>query len=152
MQLRFSIPGFRKRIEDKIKVLSIRQAWSNGKGIPEVGETLKLKDGSRWIKAGMPGCLRPILVDGKNPVCSGVWPVRIYRNIRSEGLIFLESFFFSQYFDVFSSTLVYNHNKNEDDILNQFAIMDGWNNFSEMFEFFKLRLPLDAFIISWEKR
>jgi hypothetical protein len=158
MQLRFSKPFFRKRIENKIKVLSIRGMWSNGGGIPKVGETLKLKDGSRWIKAGMPGCLKPILVDGKNPVRTGVWPVSFYESdqfSKSSPLywICVESDFFTKlgwelpWIYYYPNSLKANNN-----MLNEFAIMDGWNSFSEMIEFFKPRLPLEAFIICWSEK
>jgi hypothetical protein len=145
MQLRFSKPFFRKRIKDKIKMLSIRKVWSNGGGIPEVGETLKLKDGNRWIKSGMPGCLKPILVDGKNPKCTGVWPVEIAKCPGTD-LIRVETDFL-EFLGGIKIAYHWDGNKESCDILEKFAIMDGWNNFSEMIEFFKL--PLKANIIWW---
>lgn len=158
MQLRFTIPNARYNIERKTKNLSIRKMWSNGKGVPEIGETLKLKDGNRWIRAGMPGCLKPILVDGKNPICTGVWPIKIeiFRGMVISSSLFFIDVMKSEYSRLIHLELLEDKDFNKDDnaMADRFAKMDGWQSFEQMIEYFEKThgLPFDGFINYWGER
>jgi len=152
MQFIFSIPNAREKIEQKIKTFTMRKPWKNGKGIPEIGETLYLKDGRRWIKAGTPGSLQPIYIDGKNPTCTGVWPVEIEIGLYHTTVT---SDFFVQALRYYKNRVQVSRGMNglqdkEQRILKAFATMDGWNNAQEMIDFFKL--PFVGNLIYWGKR
>lgn len=146
---------FREKIENKTKVLTIRAPWKNGKGIPSVGETLYLKDGNRYIKAGNPGSLKPILIDGKNPACKGVWSV----SLNVEGPMFAQSDFFVDILNHNDDFICVGQNwfrrtdpeKEAYKILKKFATMDGWKSPEQMFEFFEetYGLPFTGKLIYW---
>lgn len=147
----FSIPGGRENIENGTKVLTMRRDRKDG-WLPEVGEEFGLTDGSRWKKAGTPGSIQPILIGGKNPVCTGVWPVEIDEfcdAIRVKTKFFKEIMKYS-----FPANRIDSFLKSEKTILNEFAIMDGWNIVDEMFEFFKdhYGLPVKLNLIYWGPR
>lgn len=158
MKFVFTIPNARSKIKQKTKILTMRKPWKNGKGIPKIGETLYLKDGNRWVKAGEPGSLQPIYVDGKNPACTGVWPVEISAGRTS---YYLRSDFLIDVMEYYTNLVDVAIDKNyfseidHSETLDTFAIMDGWNNAREMFDFFTPRMvggKIDLNLIYWGKK
>ena len=165
----FSIPGARENIENGTKVLTMRRDRKDG-WLPEVGEVIKLTDGSRWVKAGEPGSIQPIYINGKNPTCTGVWPVILPVMGNNAGCEIITDFFFDMFnykestyfpdkFDGIKNKIslgekMHGLQNKELKLIRRFATMDGWSTAGEMFQFFKdhYGLPVKLNLIYWGPR
>lgn len=132
-----------------IKTVTIRQIRKDGR-LPEIGQILRKYTGLRT-----PRCMS--IFDFKNgeiePRCTGVWPIEI-GIIKTHWGNFpkVKTKFFTEIMGCNGDELVYSGAISHENILEKFAIMDGWENFDQMIEFFRPRLPLKANIIYWGER
>lgn len=134
---------FKQKIRDRIKTCTIRLPRKDGK-LPKPGQILRKYMSLRTKQ------YEPVFdwegVKGEpeiEPRCINVWPIEI---VRSNNEIQLSSVFFKDflianggYMSRPGNFLYWNaaeKYKKDRDLLNKFAIMDGWNNFEEMLSFF----------------
>jgi len=132
---------FGPKIVDGTKVLTNRVKRKDGKVPAYPGDILYMYTGLRTLQ-----CKR-IFEKGKEKVCTGVWEIRFtpwgldYVRVESNFLI-----------DVLCWRADYvDWERHPVDILERLAIMDGWDNFSEMADFFKPHYNEHMNLIYWGK-
>jgi len=137
--------GFKKQFGQKIvdgsKVLTNRVKRKDGKVPTYPGDTLYMYTGLRT-----PQCER-IFEKGKEKKCTGVWDIKFIS--LDWGYVRVESNFLK---DVLGWKANYVERwRRPVGVLERLAIMDGWNNFSEMTGYFKPHYNEHMNLIYWGK-
>jgi len=132
---------FGPKIVDGTKVLTNRVKRKDGKVPAYPGDTLYMYTGLRTSQ-----CKR-IFEKGKEKECTGVWDIRFISWGRD--CVGVESNFL---IDVLGCETNYvDCRRNKSGVLERLAIMDGWNNFSEMAGYFKPHYNEHMNLIYWGK-
>ena len=132
---------FGPKIVDGTKVLTNRVKRKDGKVPAYPGDTLYMYTGLRT-----PQCKR-IFEKGKEKVCAGVWEIKFISWGRD--CVGVESGFLK---DILGCKTNYvDCWKNKPGVLEKLAIMDGWNNFNEMADYFKPHYNEHMNLIYWGK-